>query len=74
MRNKDLTREQLIGKHGRLRQELAGVYADAQWPSRHSGRVERLLAELHDVQAHLERLDPSLAQPLGQADDMPRAA
>jgi len=51
-----MTNDQLIGKYTRLRQELTQAYAEPVVSATRSGRIDRLAAELMDLERRLALL------------------
>lgn len=48
-----MTNDQLTGKYARLRDELAAAYAEPISAPTRSGRIERLAAELLEIETRL---------------------
>ena len=53
--NDPMTREQLTGKHARLRQELAEAYSAAAW---RVGRIDRIAEELAETERAIMAMQP----------------
>jgi hypothetical protein len=71
-----MTNDQLMGKYGRLRQELADAYAEPVWSNTRHGRIERLVQELEETERQLAMSDSqfSPASTLDDGDQLARAA
>ena len=48
-----MTNEQLIGKYGRLRNELAAAYAEPAWHLGRTGRIDRIANDLAEIERSL---------------------
>lgn len=56
-----MTNDQLEGKYARLRDELAAAYAEPISAPTRSGRIERLAAELQEIEMRLAVLQGAAA-------------
>ena len=48
-----MTNEQLIGKYGRLRNELEAAYAEPAWHLGRAGRIDRIANDLAEIERTL---------------------
>ena len=64
-----MTNEQMIGKYGRLRNELEAAHAEPAWHLGRSGRIDRITSDLAEIERSL------VAQRMGarliSLDDLP---
>ena len=65
-----MTNDQLIGKYTRLRQELTLAYAEPVPSSTRSGRIDRLAAELMELERRIALLQEPSA-PTAISHDLP---
>lgn len=56
-----MTNDQLMGKYMRLRQELTQAYAEPVVNATRSGLIDRLAAELMDLERRIALLQPAPA-------------
>ena len=69
-----MTNDQLIGKYTRLRQELTQAYAEPVVSATRSGRIDRLAAELMELERRLALLQaaaPAAPVAAPEADSSP---
>ena len=48
-----MTNEQLIGKYGRLRNELEAAYAEPAWHLGRTGRIDRIASDMAEIERTL---------------------
>jgi uncharacterized membrane protein YccC len=64
-----MTNDQLAGKYARLRQELAQAYGQPLSSATRSGLIERLAAELMELERRLALLQKNEQAPVGSQHD-----
>lgn len=64
-----MTSEQMIGKYGRLRNELEAAYAEPAWHLGRSGRIDRITSDLAEIERSL--VVQRMGARLSSRDDLP---
>ena len=64
-----MTREQLTGKYLRLRSELDAARGEPRWDSTRTGRIERIVNELAELERALAELPRPSTAPATEIPD-----